>query len=324
MSITQRQATIGVFILQIAAALAALIYLHFFDADPVTEWTLLTTLPIVLALLLSYRRGWEPARYLNLILVTAAIAGPVISPITSTSFSPATVIPPALALIVANHYWVIGTASIVIFTLTLRAGGQGVYAQGDHLIAFALSIGFIVVARLIFDTARRTAETHARQAEQERRRADERAAESMQQAELLATRNAEQQRLLELVSTLETPAIRLADHVLLAPVVGYVDADRLARLSSSLLAEVHSRRIRLVILDIAGMAGFDNQVSTALINLVQSLRLIGTRVIMSGISSTLAHSLASQQLHFENISVVSSPQEALSMYNSASTALFHG
>lgn len=324
MSITQRQATLGVFILQMLAALAALVYLHLFDTDPVTEWTLLATLPVVLALFVSYWRGWEPARYINLIIVTAGIAGPVISPITSTSFSPATLIPPTLALIVASHYWVLGTASFVILTLNLRAGGQGVYAEGDHLIAFGLSIGFIVVARLIFDTARRTAEMHARYADQERRRADERAAESARQAAQLAAQNTEQQRLLELVSTLETPAIRLADSVILAPVVGYVDAGRLARFSANLLTTVHAQRIRLVILDIAGMAGFDDQVATALISLTRSLRLIGTRVIMTGISSSLAHTLAQKQLNFAEINVVSSPQEALSLANPASAALSHG
>ena len=80
--------------------------------------------------------------------------------------------------------------------------------------------------------------------------------------------------MIQLVSDLETPAIAIADGVLLAPVVGNLDARRAQALNKRLLETVAHRRTRLVILDIAGVTHVDTSVAQSMVQVAQGLRLI--------------------------------------------------
>ena len=129
--------------------------------------------------------------------------------------------------------------------------------------------------------------------------------------EELEQQNREQQRLLELVATLETPAITLLEGVLFVPVVGTLDSNRAQRLNTSLLQEVHSRRIRHVILDITGVVAVDTQVALALLQLVQALRLLGCKVALTGISSEIATTITELGIELKDVATYHSPQEVL-------------
>jgi methyl-accepting chemotaxis protein len=127
----------------------------------------------------------------------------------------------------------------------------------------------------------------------------------------LEQQNREQQRLLELVATLETPAITLLEGVLFAPLVGTLDSNRAQRLTTSLLQEVHNRRIRQVILDITGVVTVDTQVAQALLQLVQALRLLGCKVALTGISSEIATTITELGIELKGVATYHSPQEVL-------------
>jgi rsbT co-antagonist protein RsbR len=128
----------------------------------------------------------------------------------------------------------------------------------------------------------------------------------------LRTQNEEQRRLLELIATLEVPAVALADNVLLAPIVGHLDSQRAEMLTLKLLDEVYQRRARLVILDITGVQEVDTTVAKALLGTVQALRLLGCKVVLSGVSASTAMTLVHQEITLEGVRTVRSPQEALS------------
>lgn len=127
----------------------------------------------------------------------------------------------------------------------------------------------------------------------------------------LEQRNAEQQRLLDLVATLEAPTIRLADGVLFAPIMGYLDSQRANTLTTRLLNAAYGNQTRAVILDITGVQALDSSVAHILLQMTVALRLLGCQVLISGVSASMATILVQQGNLLSGITTVRSPQEAL-------------
>lgn len=132
----------------------------------------------------------------------------------------------------------------------------------------------------------------------------------------LEQRSTEQQHLLDLVATLEAPTIILAEGVLFAPIIGYVDSRRAQALMARLLNAAHTRRTRAVILDITGLQVMDSSVTELLVQTTVALRLLGCQVLISGISASMAATFVQQGNLLADIPTVHSPQEALQLINS--------
>lgn len=257
----------------------------------------------------AYGHGWEPARKLLVVLLTLIFAVGIAPETTPQMFDHAIYIVPAIALVLTGPLWALGSALTLLGVFVFRVGG-GPYTHPMELVVFAIIIGGMTLSRLAIDNLERLEEAR-REAEAERARAETERARAEQQADELAQRNVEQRRLLELVAELETPAISVADGVLLAPIVGALDSHRAQRLTGRLLQEVSARRARQVILDISGVAAVDIQVAKSLLHTAQALRLLGCRVTLTGISPAIALTLTELGIDLEGIKTVRSPQEAL-------------
>jgi anti-anti-sigma regulatory factor len=222
-------------------------------------------------------------------------------------------VPPVLALIFAGPLWVIGSALGILLIIVVQAGVESAYLTPSNMVVFAVIVAGLVLSRLAVDNAKSLAEANAR-AEQALAESGRQAQELERRAQELEQRNEQQQRLLDLVATLETPAVALAEGVLLAPVVGHIDTRRAQALTARLLREVADRRTRLVILDISGVSVMDTAVAKGLLNTTQALRLLGCDVTISGISSAVAMTLTNLGISLEGITTTRSPEEAL-MHN---------
>jgi rsbT co-antagonist protein RsbR len=119
-----------------------------------------------------------------------------------------------------------------------------------------------------------------------------------------------------LVDELETPSVMLADGIMLAPIVGYIDEQRLARMTQRILNDIQKYRIRQMILDITGVATMDTAVANSLIRLTQAVRLLGCEISMTGISSTVAAIIVQQRIDLRSIRIARSPQDVLNSYES--------
>jgi rsbT co-antagonist protein RsbR len=265
----------------------------------------------------AYWRGWEPARLTALVATTLLAGFSIDAPIDRM---PAEVlIVPLLGLILGNPRWVAGVALLQIALCIVRAymvgglGGMGTYGSAGGLLLYGMAVVGMVLSRLMVDTALRTAQENARRAEEARAQAEAQAADLASQAADLAQRNAEQRRLLDLIATLETPAVALADGVLLAPVVGALDSRRAQELTSRLLREVSERRTRHIVLDIAGVAMVDSEVADGLLRLTQALRLLGCAVTVTGISASVAASLTQLGLSLGDVRIARSPKDVLAI-----------
>ncbi|MDW8148852.1 MAG: STAS domain-containing protein [Roseiflexaceae bacterium] len=140
------------------------------------------------------------------------------------------------------------------------------------------------------------------------RLAEERAAELERQTARLQ----ETERMLrDLVATLETPAVEIADGVMLAPLVGQIDSQRADALLRRLLTVASARRVRLMIIDVAGVPAFDTLVAQSLIQTARALELIGCQAAITGISPAVAQTITSLGVQMDPITIARSPQDVL-------------
>ena len=111
-----------------------------------------------------------------------------------------------------------------------------------------------------------------------------------QQAELEAQR-ARLATQAELLLRLAAPVLRIASDALVLPLIGALDRDRVDVALSALLTRITSGTIRRVVLDLTGVAEFDDIGAAALLRVVQVLALQGVRATFSGIGPALAQAI---------------------------------
>jgi rsbT co-antagonist protein RsbR len=310
---TQRQINTFLFILILTGALVALIDVLTRDTPQMTRIGYAVAALCAGGLLIAYRRGWEYARHTLALAIMLAVAFFTSEPYVSQQMDLLHAVPMVVALVLTGPRWLLVNAFLFLVIMLVRSGWSGVYTSIPNLVAYGALAGGMILSRLAVDNAQRLEEAR-RFAEEERLRTVEALALAQQRADELAQRNAEQERLLQLVSDLETPAIAIADGVLLAPVVGNLDARRAQALNKRLLETVAHRRTRLVILDIAGVTHVDTSVAQSLVQVAQGLRLVGCRVAISGITPAVAATLASLNATLPDIMTCRSPQDALLLH----------
>lgn len=263
------------------------------------------------ALTFAYWRGWEPARFVGAAAcIIANLGTALVSPLP---LSLGMLISPIIILILAGPRWM-AINSFLIVTIGLARGVE-TFQQPIEVAYYVTVIVGLLIVHMMVSIALRDAQTSAEAAEQARKLAEQQLQENSQQARQLQEQNEQQALLLALVDTLETPTVSLADGVILAPVVGALDTRRANRLTERLLQIVHADRARLVILDMTGVPIVDTSVAQAISQTVQALRLLGCKVVLTGISAQVASTLTQLGVTFENISVARSPHEVIAASN---------
>lgn len=94
------------------------------------------------------------------------------------------------------------------------------------------------------------------------------------------------------ILTLSAPIIPLHEGALLIPLVGVITAERAAYIIQSMLESISRHRAKSIIVDVTGMATLDESAAAHLIRAAHTSRLLGTKVIVVGISPELAKNLA--------------------------------
>ena len=97
-----------------------------------------------------------------------------------------------------------------------------------------------------------------------------------------------QRDLLETVAQLSSPLLPVWDGVVVLPIVGHVDAQRGAALTTALVEGVAKRRSRVAIIDITGLATVNAEVVQTLLHATQAIELRGTHAMLAGVSASFA------------------------------------
>ncbi len=113
-----------------------------------------------------------------------------------------------------------------------------------------------------------------------------------------ADRDASHARALDAYATalreLEAPVVPIARGVFAVPLVGCLDAARAAHVEKAVLSGIAERHAAWVILDVTGLRDASGQALASLTRIARSARLLGARVLVSGIRAELAKTLATQ------------------------------
>lgn len=267
------------------------------------------------SLILNYRGLVSAAGWLFIltmilaITVSTALGGPVISlfflvlAVTASSL----VLPPMQS-------WGVMLAALVsmVIAALIRPSLFTVPEQLNTLIYAALLLlsstllGFLGARGM--EQALLVSETNARTAGDAQARAEGQARDLAVQAETL--RRTEEQ-LHTLVATLETPTVALANGVLLTPLIGAIDSRRAQTLTDRLLRDIAAQNVRLLILDVAGVTLIDTAVAHTLIQITRAVRLLGCRVVLTGVAPKVASTLTHLGTSLDGMETARSPREVL-------------
>jgi len=103
-------------------------------------------------------------------------------------------------------------------------------------------------------------------------------------------------RQVDLIRELSTPVLDVWEGVLVVPLVGDFDGSRAQQVTEALLGRVAAKGAKAVIIDVTGVSGIDTQTAARLMRVVQAIRLLGCRAIISGISPTVAQVIVAQDI----------------------------
>jgi anti-anti-sigma regulatory factor len=93
------------------------------------------------------------------------------------------------------------------------------------------------------------------------------------------------------IRQLSTPVLQLRPGLLILPIVGALDRDRLDQMRALLLRAVRERRARAIVIDVTGVPEIDTVAANQLIGSVASARMMGAETIISGLSAEIAQTL---------------------------------
>ncbi|MEF8702358.1 MAG: STAS domain-containing protein [Candidatus Accumulibacter sp. UW26] len=100
---------------------------------------------------------------------------------------------------------------------------------------------------------------------------------------------------------LSTPVIRLWDQVLMLPLVGVIDTLRARQFTERLLESISRYEATVTVIDVTGVPVFDTSVARHIMKSIDAAQLLGTRVVMTGISAEGAQTLTKLGLSFAGV-----------------------
>lgn len=115
----------------------------------------------------------------------------------------------------------------------------------------------------------------------------------------------------EAIKELSTPVLQMREGILLLPVIGMIDSYRASQLTEQLLHSIRTTRSRVVVVDITGVPYVDSRVASHLVQTVEAARLMGSRVIVSGVSPEIALTIVTLGIELGRIETVGDIQSGI-------------
>jgi rsbT co-antagonist protein RsbR len=119
------------------------------------------------------------------------------------------------------------------------------------------------------------------------------------------------QRQTDAIDALSTPLIPLHEEVMIMPLVGELDVRRLARVREALVDGLHRSTARVAIIDITGVPALDQTVAAGLVRAARSARLLGAKVVITGMQPAIAGALVDMDLDFADVRAERSLQRGI-------------
>jgi rsbT co-antagonist protein RsbR len=112
----------------------------------------------------------------------------------------------------------------------------------------------------------------------------------------------------EAIRELSTPVLQLREGLLMLPIIGVIDSIRARQLTEQLLRSIRSNRAKVIVIDITGVPAVDSKVANHLLQTVDACRLMGAKVIVTGLSPEIAQTLVAIGVDLSKLTTVSDLQ----------------
>jgi rsbT co-antagonist protein RsbR len=115
----------------------------------------------------------------------------------------------------------------------------------------------------------------------------------------------------EAIRELSTPVLQIRERLLILPIIGTIDSQRAKQLTDDLLRAIRANRSKVVVMDITGVGAVDSKVANHLIQTVAAARLMGSSVIVTGLSADIAQALVGLGLDLSKLDTTGDLQAGL-------------
>lgn len=115
------------------------------------------------------------------------------------------------------------------------------------------------------------------------------------------------------ILALSTPVIRIWDQVLVLPLIGNIDNLRGQQIMENLLEAIIESRASVVIIDVTGVPVLDTAVAGHLGVTVKAARMLGSEIILTGMTGQSARSLARLGVDLGNVVSKAALQQGLAL-----------
>ena len=115
----------------------------------------------------------------------------------------------------------------------------------------------------------------------------------------------------DIIEQLSTPILHVWDDVIAVPLVGVLDARRVAQVMDTVLREIAARRARFALLDVTGIDQIDVSTAQHLLQIVGAVRLLGARALVTGIQPAVAQAIVGHGLDLAALEAHRTLREAL-------------
>ena len=112
---------------------------------------------------------------------------------------------------------------------------------------------------------------------------------------------------------LSTPVMRIWDGIVVAPLIGTLDSQRTKYFMDRLLNSIDTTNAQVALIDITGVPMVDTQTAQNLIDTIAAARLLGARVVLTGVQPAIAQALIHLGIDLSTINTYSSLAMGLKM-----------
>jgi len=99
------------------------------------------------------------------------------------------------------------------------------------------------------------------------------------------------QKQIETIRHMDIPILKLDKETILIPLIGFIDSEKSMLVMRKILNEIKKSNIKNVIVDIEGVPVVDTEVANQFLKLHRAIKIIGAKLIMSGLSPSVAETM---------------------------------
>ena len=304
-----------------------------------SAFTLMAAMLVIGAAIGLARRGWVNVAGWSLVIVIGlaiAIPGIIARDMNAGIFY--MILPVLIAGVVLrpSHIWIAlaGVAVMVVANYLVLPGEiqqtseviwLTVNAPFVFLVVTALSALSSMIAREAFAAASKDRLLAQRAADdlitlnrELEERVSAQTANLRQAFQELEARMAEKDQLVgeiayqrETIREMSIPVLPVDREVLVMPLIGLLDDERISDVQQQALAAIERTRARQLLLDITGVPIIDSQIAAGIMSVVQAARLLGCVVVLIGVRPEVAQSMVALGADLQGVQTSSDLQTAL-------------